>query len=279
MASIYEYTNYRDYLREFYERKKKSSSSFSYKFFSKLADIKAPNFLKLVIDGKKNLTIENIYKFAKALKLNKSEYEYFENCVKFNQSKNEEERYMYLQRMLKLRKNKLAVKFLDDRQYKSLSKWYYFVLREMVLLTDFNDDPKWISKRLRGQMTTYEVEEAIQLLEEIHIIEKDGDRYRQVDDFVTSSDEVTSLLLRMFHREMIKKASEALSIIPIQEREYQAFTFVLKESMIPMMKQKIKEFIMSLAKEVSPLNEGEDVYQLNVQFFRHTSPVQERIKR
>ena len=53
--------------------------------FSAAADIKSPNYLKMIIEGKRNLSEDMISKFAKACSLNKSQGDEFKLLVLFNQ--------------------------------------------------------------------------------------------------------------------------------------------------------------------------------------------------
>jgi hypothetical protein len=56
------YTDYRIFLRDFYEFKRAQTKSslrpYSYATFAASADIKSPNYLKLIIDGQRNLSRE-----------------------------------------------------------------------------------------------------------------------------------------------------------------------------------------------------------------------------
>ena len=65
------YTDYRLYLKDFYEYKraltKTSLRPYSYATFAASADIKSPNYLKLIIDGQRNLSREMAVKFARAM--------------------------------------------------------------------------------------------------------------------------------------------------------------------------------------------------------------------
>ncbi|MCB0414587.1 MAG: TIGR02147 family protein, partial [Bdellovibrionales bacterium] len=71
------YTDYREYLQDFYQYKKKLFKNeirgYTYAHFSAAANIKSPNYLKLIIDGKRNLSKEMIQKFSRALELNKED--------------------------------------------------------------------------------------------------------------------------------------------------------------------------------------------------------------
>ena len=53
MNKIYTYTDYRKFVKDYYLSKKKSIRRFSYRSFSEKAGFSSPNFIKLVIDGKK----------------------------------------------------------------------------------------------------------------------------------------------------------------------------------------------------------------------------------
>ncbi|RYZ61649.1 MAG: TIGR02147 family protein, partial [Proteobacteria bacterium] len=67
--SIYGHTNYREYLAAFYKAKKESKRGYSYRQFSQQAGFTSPNFLKLVIEGKRNLSPQSIEQFLTALSL------------------------------------------------------------------------------------------------------------------------------------------------------------------------------------------------------------------
>ena len=70
MKPIYEYMDYRNTCAFCLRRKSSNIHSIRIGFFSK-AGFKSPNFLKLVIDGNRNLTKESVFKVIKAFNLNK----------------------------------------------------------------------------------------------------------------------------------------------------------------------------------------------------------------
>ena len=66
---IFAYTNYRSFLKDLYDHKKKTTSYFSYRYFSKKAGFSSHNVLKLIINGERNIAYDSIPKFSKALEL------------------------------------------------------------------------------------------------------------------------------------------------------------------------------------------------------------------
>lgn len=101
------YTDYRHYLRDFYEYKRQLSRKdlrpYSYATFAAGADIKSPNYLKLIIDGQRNLSREMAVKFSKALALSKEELEEFLALVDFTQATEPLERNRFLKVLADLR--------------------------------------------------------------------------------------------------------------------------------------------------------------------------------
>src|ERR1700691_1182133 len=91
------------FLKDFYSHAKFKNKKFSYRYFSRMAGFKSPNFLKQVMDSQSNLSMESINKFAKVLKLNGEETSFFRNLVLLNQSTNVEEKQIYAKEILRCR--------------------------------------------------------------------------------------------------------------------------------------------------------------------------------
>ncbi|MEO5668060.1 MAG: TIGR02147 family protein, partial [Bdellovibrionota bacterium] len=53
---ILRYGEYRAFLADFYAYKKSQRSGFSYRLFAAKAKLKSPNYLQLVMQGKRNLS-------------------------------------------------------------------------------------------------------------------------------------------------------------------------------------------------------------------------------
>ncbi|QQR81755.1 MAG: TIGR02147 family protein [Deltaproteobacteria bacterium] len=125
---IFEYLNYRTFLRDLFQFKKDEKLGFSFRTFSRLAGLKSSNFLKLIIDGKRNLSADAIHKFAKAFKLTKEETQFFETLVHFDQAQSVEEKNFYYERVMRS-KSYQDVRPLDASQYTYFSNWHFVALR------------------------------------------------------------------------------------------------------------------------------------------------------
>ena len=134
MISIFNYVNYRRFLKDYYLKAKAEKKCFSYRYFSRRAGINSPNFLKVVIEGKRNLSSTTIEKFASALGLDQKETVFFRRLVVFNQARTvpeKQESYIILREM--------ANQMRQDNQGADIegliNKWYSNAVREIMTET------------------------------------------------------------------------------------------------------------------------------------------------
>src|SRR6478735_3578352 len=147
-VSVYDFLDYRAYLRAYYEAAKRSRPSFSFRLFSKLAGLKSPNFLKLVMDGERNLGPDSIARFASALGLAALEAEFFGDLVAFGQAENMGEKNRAFERIASSRRFRQARR-IDGELFAYLSHWYNQAVRELAARDDFQEEPRWIAAQLR----------------------------------------------------------------------------------------------------------------------------------
>ncbi len=89
-VDVFRYHDYRRFLGAYYQAKK--PSGFSYRAFARAARLGAPNYLQLVINGRRNLTPAMASRFAETCGLAKEAARYFVALVAFNQAEPGEER-------------------------------------------------------------------------------------------------------------------------------------------------------------------------------------------
>jgi len=271
--SIYGYTNYRLYLADYYQFRKESKRGYSFRQFSQAAGFSAPNVLKLVMDGQRNISGPSLDKFIQALGLTAGPAEYFRCLVQMNQAEGDAERSALYEKLRKLTPSSRRYE-LESDAVEYLSHWIYPVLREMALLDGFRDDPYWIQRRLNGRIDLKEIVAALNFLKKKGFIQKRADGHFEVkDDIVITSDEVKSLAIRTFHRRVLEQAMEALEDLSVDQREFGALIFQLPEQCLPELKQKLKSFRKELHQWALEQNQPEQdkaVVQLNLQMFPQT---------
>ena len=275
---LFSYTDYRAFLKDFYAEQKGKNSLYSYRVFANKAKLGSPNYLKLVIDGVRRITDKNLPNFIRGLRLSSPEAEYFTNLVFYQEAKDQEAKGTYLTELEKLRSKSLQITHeFRKAQQEMFASWYHGAIREMVLLKDFREDPEWISAKLGNKVTAKQVQESLELLIKLECIKREEGRLVLSEPLVTTSDEVSSRLIRDLHRQFIDLGVKSIMQDAISEREINGLTIALPKDRIPEFKKAIKDFRKELNKVFSTTNGNEEIYHLNINFFplTKTTPTQQ----
>jgi uncharacterized protein (TIGR02147 family) len=263
---VLHYSNYRTYLADYYEFKKSESPIFSYRFFAGKAGLTSPNYLKLIMDGQRNLTKKSLVKFAAALGLKGLRAEFFENLVFFNQAKATSDRNEFYGKILRTRA-KAGLKKLDEAQFQLYSHWRHIVVRELAALKGFRPDASWVAKRLGKAITEKEAEESLNLLGRLGLLKKTANGFAQSDVNITTSDEVRSLLVKNYHHQMIGMAATSLDNLPAGKRDVSSITIPIRTRDFAKLKEQIQLMRKELLNLAAEPGAGEDVVQVNIQIF------------
>ena len=269
---VLQYTNYRVYLRDYYEFKKKTVPAFSLRFFAEKAGLSSHAHLKLTIDGKRNITKNTVVKLIHGLGLDGQRAAYFESLVFFNQAQTDADKQVYYAQLLQASPRSKLHK-MEKAQFRIFREWHHSAILEMVALKDFRPIPDWISKRLGSLITPAQVTESLKLLVELRLLVKTANGYRQRDPLITTDDEVQDLMVKMYHLQMLKLSADMLSALPGPQRDVSALTFSIKREDFPNLKKHLQLMRKELLDFSAKAGEGEDVVQINIQLYPLTRGV------
>jgi|WetSurMetagenome_2_1015567.scaffolds.fasta_scaffold37564_2 uncharacterized protein (TIGR02147 family) len=266
MNSIFQYTSYRTFLRDYY-KEKKSGEGFTYRDFSKIAGMNSSSWLLHLIKGTKNLSNESILKVSKALGLPASEAEYFELLVHFTQAKDNDTKDYFYRKMLACKKS-LNMSRISEEQYDYYTKWYHPVVRSLVSKVEFHNDYVLLAARLVPRITAAEAKKSVALLVKLGLIKKDySGKWMQADPILSTGDEVMSLNIVNYHKQVSRLAENAFDRSSRDERDISALTLGVSSEAFNRIKARLQSFrkeIMEIAKES---DNPDRVFQLNLQFF------------
>jgi len=275
MKPIFRYIDYRVYLEDFRNEKKKSTRHFSYRFFMEKAGIKSPVFLKLVIDGKRNLTRQMIDKFIPALNLSDKEGVFFRNLVLFNQAKTALEKQEHYSVMLSMMDSVHENQLTKDH-YSYFEVWYNSVIRELVCIFNFQDNFDLIARTVYPQIKISEVKKAINLLLRLKLITKQKDgSYQQTETAIISNDPMVALARRSFNSEMVRLAKNANETLTPSERNISGITMGISKSCYDVIVTEMMAFKERIKMIVKLDDKTSCVYQLNLQLFPLSTNVSE----
>lgn len=267
IKSIFEYIDYRRYLKDFYDFQKKTKKYFSYRFFAQKAGINAPILLKMVIDGKRNLSRKTLEKFSTGLNLKEKEAIYFRNLVLFNQAKSaieKQEHYRVLQSMAQ----QVPQFVMENDHFEYFDKWYFSAVREGVCQHDYCENWETIAACVKPPITSAQARDAVEWLLKKGFIKKNkSGAYSQVHTAVTTRSEVRSLVVRNFNRKMIQLAERSLDAFSVSERYATGITVGLTREAYNVLVAEIEAFRDRVVNIVDSLDKGDSVCQVNIQLF------------
>jgi uncharacterized protein (TIGR02147 family) len=261
------YSDYRLFLKEYYETHKAANPNFSFRFLSQKAGINSSAFYKYIMDGKRNLTKTTILKTCAALKLKDKDAEYFENLVFFNQAKTIKEKNAYFDKLTRLRGNYDKRK-VQEGQFAFYSEWHHSAVRELLECGRFKGDYEALAKRLSPPITPKQAEESLALLARLGMAKKDAQgRWRQSDPVLTTGGQVDAKVVAEFQRKMLHLALDAFDKAKAEERLMSSTTFGISGETFDLFKKKIRELKAELL-ELARLDEKPSrAYQLNLNLF------------
>ena len=268
---VYQYTDYRQFLKDYYEEQKKITTSFSYRYFAKKAGISSVGLYKDVIEGRKYLGRLLIHKFAKALQLSTKEAEYFEYMVYFNEVSTMEERDLYFKKMMARYESK-AYK-IDSAKYEYYSKWYYSAIMTLLSYRKISDNYKEIADLLNPSIRPEQVKKALKVMEKLDIIEKNGDGfYSLVNNTISTSvkkeeEKIRGMNVINFQKAMTNMALGAYEINEIKDLDMSTLTLSVSGENVKALKAELAALRKKFANMAEHEPNPDRVYQLNCSFF------------
>lgn len=277
MPMIADYMDYRRFLQDFYlfrrEQTKKSLRPYSYSTFAAAANIKSPNYLKMIIEGKRNLSPDMIGRFAKATGLNKADADQFRMLVQFNQSADPSGRNLLLKDLSDMRvERQLKAGEIDRKAWDKLPSWVAWVLYAVMDQggVDFKIDN--LKDLLRGKAKADEIEAAIKSLVESGEITYDETTktYAKSKNRSDGLEDIPVALIRKLQAQLMLLGLESLYQDSPTEREFGTLTLALTQSEFEELRFKLRQMRKQVHKDISTQRmqtPGERVYQLNLQLF------------
>jgi uncharacterized protein (TIGR02147 family) len=265
--SIFEYLDYRAFLRAWFAARKAEDPRVSRRELSRRAGSSSPGFLTEVMDGDRQLTGPSVAAIARALGLSRAETEFFTALVDLDQAEDTPSRNHAWERIISARGLTQARK-IEGAGFEYLSNWWYPVVRELAHRRDFVADPAQIARHVRPPITEAQARKALQCLVSLGLLVEREGKLVPADVVVTTPHEVEGLAVHNYHLGMLERAREAIDRFEPEERHLVAATLSVPASLIPQLKREInaaQERILELASQ--PDQQVDQVLQIELLMF------------
>jgi uncharacterized protein (TIGR02147 family) len=266
MPNIFNYLDYREYLKDFYSERKVEFPCFSYKHFANKAGFRSKGYLFGVINGNRNLSEESILNLQNVLKLGDKAFSYFSLLVAFNQAKALKQKNLYFEQLMQYNRRSTG-KLVMQQQYQFYSKWYHNTIRELLTIIDFKGDYAFLCKMIKPQLSVRQVKASIELMLKLGLVSKQNGRYVPSEKAITTGDEVRSLAVQNFHVQNQIIAAESIDTTPAQERDISCIVGALSQKGFETIKQEIQQFRKKLIEIIDKEAGAERVYHISIHLF------------
>ena len=272
MKEIVEYTDYRKFIQDYYDERKRCSA-FSWHAFAQKAGFSSDVYLKYVCEGKKNLSVGSAGSVANAMGLVGFEYEYFVLMVSYAHAKsNEAKKAAFEERCALAHAHKVRV--LGDEEFKYFKSWKNSVIRELAPHMP-GAKPLEMAHACKPKISAAEVSETLDFLVKAKLLKKDrSGNYLQTDKTIKMAPvEAVPLAARDLQRQMGEFALKSIDL-PISERMMSGYTLGLTRRAYERIKKETEDYYRRVVAIATEDDETEQVYRLNVQLF----PLSERLE-
>jgi len=268
MNTFFEHLDYRELLRILIEKRQQKDPWFSYRWISQKIGVSSSGFLSLVLNSKRNISIDTAAKLSGVMNLSKRENDYFLTLVRFNQSTDSQEKALAFEELLTMRPSRAKSISIDQQEY--FNHWYNAAIREMITIYGNDQDTvKCIAENLIPKVNKGDIKESLNLLERLGFIRKnEHGGYVQSDSIISSAGtSIDSSAIKKHHAEMIDLSKNALYNINKEERDISTVTLSTDSKGMELIKKRIEQCrseIMSIAQQSET---ADTVLQFNVQLF------------
>lgn len=271
-----EYTDYRQYLKDVYEFRRATESTglraYSYSTFSAAADIKSPNYLKLIIEGRRNLSDDMITRFARALRLSRNDADEFRALVLYGQAASPLERNQHLKALADIRAQRaVEAGQINPASLEKVPGWIGWVLYAMADQANVDFDPQILQSLFRAKTSADDIRKSLSKLIAAGELAHDPDgNVIKGRDLIDSPQELPVALIRQLQSELIYLGIESLFRDSPKDREFGALTVAMTEEEFNQVRFELRQLRKRLQKDIlvkRKSSKGDRVYQLNVQLF------------
>ena len=278
MKSVYHYRDYREWLNDFYLEKKQAEGYSLRKFADKIG-FGSHTFVKQVLEGKRNLGAESVEKIAIAFEFSQEETAFLQALVSFCHADEADVKARYYHAMLQ-HIPQAEPRMIQDDQFMLLDTWYHTAILELCAHHAFDGSAKWMSERLRPQVSEQEVEQSFELLSRLKLVAKDERGVlRPTEENITTGQEIIHLAAIAYHKNLLRLAENSISQTPPHWRDLSVTSVLANREDFLFIKEEVQNFrrrILAYLAERQKLGlesgmaTGQQLYAMNMQLFPMT---------
>jgi uncharacterized protein (TIGR02147 family) len=266
MVNLFDYLDYRQYLRAVFEEKKRQLPGFSHRSLARKLSLKAPGHILFIIQGKRRLTEEISLRLSAYLKLNKKETDYLLSLVRYGEAKSPAEKQFAFEELLSARQRTAAK--VPSHSYRFYEKWYVSAIRASLDVEPFKGDYGRLARSLCPPISASEAKEAIETLTNLQMAKKDENGFiRPAEPLICTGDSWQSATILNLQRKFLDLAKESFDRFSKDEFDVSNLTVTVSQETYDLIKRKIRDLRSQIMNMACAEQNPDRVLQVNFQLF------------
>lgn len=270
---VYEYQDYRDFLRATLVQRIQKNSGYSLRAFASNLGM-SPSMLSEVLKGKKKLSADKAIQIAAQLNLEAEEEQYFIQLVQLESTRNPKIKHKLLTR-LNQSKSTQPVYNLTVDHYQTFADWISVAGITLLSARPKGLNAQQISKNLG--ITPFEATEAMNRWVRLGLVDsKDNVYTKRTEERVVMQSIAPNEALRKFHQTLLKRASDSLDSQSPDERWVGTETIAFDPDQLPQASKVLEDAFQKILALSKKGKNRTEVYSLATQFFSLSKTKTER---
>jgi uncharacterized protein (TIGR02147 family) len=251
MSNLFQFNDYREYLKVAFADLKKQNSKYSQRWITQQMGVSSSGWMSDILAGRRSLTTTQIVSLSGVLDHSPKEKAFFEALVFYNQAASLEEKNRYYEQLLTFKE--IESDLLDREYLEYFGQWYHAAIREQLLYKPFKGDYTALAASLLPEITPQEAKNSIELLLKLGMINYDpiSSEFRPNQVHVKKKTGIDQILFFRYLQANMKLGMESLEKIPKEERYMSALCTGMSQASF----KEIQDDIQALRQKIKLLSE------------------------
>jgi uncharacterized protein (TIGR02147 family) len=262
---IYQYDDFRLFLKERYHQKLLDVPKYSYRKFAKEAGFANPGYLNDVIKGFKPLSENAAEKMGKAFQLKTHEIDFLKLLAAFGQARTPEKKTRFY-KQIAVRRNRSRFTRLNPALSKYYQDYRYLLVRGAIEVLDFRGDYDALAAFLDPPVPVALVKKLVRDLCEWNLVEQGPDgRYQTTTSMVEPGVQMPGMS-RQLNGEWLSQAKEALHRLPKEKRHVSTMVLNISDALSKEINEMVEKFREEVFRKVEADRGPQRIMQLSVAY-------------
>lgn len=265
MKPIFEYLDYRVYLKDSYEERKSESPFYSYRVMAESFGLFPSNLFR-ILHGDAHLPARCQSRAIEVLGLTGRSAEYFLLLIAYSRERSAKARSEILEKAMALRD--VSRKTVEERELEYFTNWWTPVVRALLELTAGRANPGELGASLLPPVDAKDVQASLELLTELGMIKKaSSGRLLPAEVHLTAGGPAKAKAIHAFQKQILALASDSLKRFKPADRDVSTLTLSVDDRAFGEIRELIRECRRQIQKTVEESKHPNRVMHLAMAFF------------